>query len=177
VLSRADSVAIARAVAREFERAMTRAAPAGGAARGRGRRQAPPADRTDSARQRRVARDAVVDSLAKVGHWQHMPREAVRAVVGRSPWSGPARCRRRSARRRRGDPRSRRKLREAGVGEGAVMVHPGPPAPPMPPEMRAAARSAWPGFVMLSAKLAPPPPGARAHDARAHGQPDRSARS
>jgi hypothetical protein len=187
VLSRADSVAIARAVAREFERAMTQAGAATGAAAGAATAaKAPPAGatvanaapeirppgRVDSARQRRAAREVIVDSLTRAGAWQHVPREVMRTVVGRLPmeWSEAA-----SPEERRSVEEAireaKRKLHAAGLareegaagGTGPAGVRfvpvPLPPAPPGDPAD--VVHSPWPGFAAVTARLRPPAPGVR----------------
>jgi serine/threonine-protein kinase len=167
VLSRGDSVAIAKAIAREFARAMTHDA----AAKSAGPKEPRPADRVDSARQRRAAREAVADSLTRAGAWQHVAPEMVRAVVGRLPMELPGMI---SVEERRAVSEelreARRQLRIAGRGhdgKGKVLVTvPPPPPPPGPPGAPpdAGGHSAsvpWPGFASVTSRLGAPTPGVR----------------
>jgi hypothetical protein len=168
-------VAIARAVAREFERAMTQgtgttAAAAAGTAPAR-----PPA-RVDTARQRRAARDVIVDSLTKAGAWQHMPKEVVRAVVGRVPLEltrvlppDERRDVEEAIREAKHQLRAAGALRDMGTMAREGPTPPAPPPAPNPPggaggsgEMTWMVPSTpWPGFTALTAKLPPVAPGAR----------------
>jgi hypothetical protein len=159
VLTRADSVAIARAVAREFERAMA-AAPAVPA-------KTRAAGRTDSAREHRTATEVVADSLVRVGTWQHVPREVVRAVVGRMPMEEWAAAAASPEDRRHVDEALREVRRQFKLKTpegrdglpGGVTVGP-PPAPPIPPP-GLVIRTPWPGFTAITAKMPAPVPGAR----------------
>jgi serine/threonine-protein kinase len=161
-LSRADSVAIAAAVAREFERAQRRAAagptpvPSGvsGATSAGGeppRRVIIVGPPPSTAALRRTARDKVADSLVRGDAWAGYSREVVRAVVGRLPAGLGL------------PPEARREIDEAlREAHGAA---PAPPAPPSAPGEAGEARDGrgdrFRGFAAVAATLPPPAPGAR----------------
>jgi hypothetical protein len=127
------------------------------------------AGRTDSVREHRAATEVVADSLVRVGTWQHVPREVVRAVVGRMPleeWAAAGASAASPEERRHVAEALREARRQLKAAEGrdgppgAATVGP-LPAPPIPPAPGVVIRTPWPGFTAITAKMQAPVPGAR----------------